>query len=258
MIIHHILKTSFLALTLSLSSLGLANQTAYDESETRAFTILMRELWRHEFQTFLNNKQFRQHASENSKKLAWLAGILVDQFKLPKEFKLDKQPQLARQFNIDLKEFKDFNQLSFNDLQRLYWGLYVKTIPSSQLNQITIIDSSVQLDCTVSPGKEAPDNIETNNSECMGVKKAIVVLFGGEEKRFQDWLISNKNKNGDHTFTYLKTWLAIRKKEYSEALDILFPLSKKDISRARILYDATQRIYSFTEKGRGSVAIKRL
>lgn len=232
-----------------------AASTATETSEEKSFAILLREVWRQEFQIFIENQQLRTHATQKSKELAWLAGVLVDQFKLPTEFNLQEKKAIARQFDINQKSVSRIQKMDFQELQSYYWKLLTVEDSEKGLDRVIITDPSIQLDC---PNSITKKSLTQNISACEGVKKALIVLFGGEDKRFRVWLETVENSANDASLIYLRAWLAIRSKEYAQALDLLFPLTKSKIKHARTAYEATQRIYSFTEKGRGSVAIKRL
>jgi hypothetical protein len=222
-----------------------------------AFSLLLREIWRQEYQIMAENKGIKEHASPIAKKLAWQSLLLINKFKVPLEFDNQMNQSEAVGFDIDSREFKQLGKQSFDQLQRRYWSHHPIKPKKDILEQLIVKSPRLKADCDINLvlKKTALDQVKIR--DCQGLKESLIVLYGGHKERFDHWLAANQKHSSSETILMLTIWNAIRNRNYSQSLDLLFPLSQKE-ERLKVLYESIQRLYSFMEKGRGSVAIKRL
>lgn len=246
----------FIAIQSCLAFSSEDNQSLQGRSQV-AFSILLREIWRQEYQIMAESNGIKDHASPTAKKLAWQSLLLINRFKVPLEFDSQINHRKAVSFDIDKAEFNQLDQQSFDELQRRYWALHPVRPSIDVLDKLIIKNPRLKADCNINLvlKETALDQIKIN--DCQGLKEALIVLYGGEKERFIRWLEEAQNLRSSDTMLILTIWNAIRNKRYGQSLEFLFPLSQKE-PRFKVLYESIQRLYSFVEKGRGSVAIQRL
>ncbi len=241
------------------SCLALSSEkaTKLQERSQVAFSMLLRELWRQEYQIMAESKGLKEHASPTAKKLAWQSLLLINKFKVPLEFDSQINHSKAMSFDIDKAEFNQLDQQSFDELQRRYWSLHPIKPPVNVVEQLVIRNPRLKADCRINLVLKKTAQDEMKIYDCQGLKEALIVLYGGQKEGFERWQEETQNLRSSDTILMLTIWNTIPNKNYSQSLDLLFPLSQKE-PRFKVLYESIQRLYSFVEKGRGSVAIKRL